>query len=143
MFRAGLGKCNTTASLDIDPSATPQFYKAGPIPLAIRERLNWELDRQVKEGTLVPVKSSKWAAPLVCLLKSSESVRLCNSYDLTVNKASMVGQYPLPNVSELHTKLAGGKKFSIIDLKEAYMQVLLDEASHDDDYDIGVLRRTD
>ena len=38
-------------------------------------------------------------------------------------------QNPLPNVTELLTKLAGGKKFSIIDLKEAYMQVPLDEAS--------------
>ena len=129
VFRAGLGKCNTTVSLDIDPSATPQFYKARPVPLAIREKVDQELDRQVEEGTLVPVKSSEWAAPLVCLLKSSGSVRLCGSFDLTVNKASKVEQYPLPNVSELLTKLAGGKKFSIIDLKEAYMQVPLDEAS--------------
>ena len=129
VFEVGLGKCQTTVSLDVDPSAAPQFYKARPVPLAIREKVDEELDRQIKEGTLVPVKSSEWAAPLVCLLKSSGSVRLCGSYDLTVNKASRVEQYPLPNVSELLTKLSGGKKFSIIDLKEAYMQVPLDEAS--------------
>ena len=129
VFREGLGKCQTTVSLDIDPSAAPQFYKARPVPLAIRDKVDKELDRQIEEGTLVPVKSSEWAAPLVCLLKSSGSVRLCGSYDLTVNKASRVEQYPLPNVTELLTKLAGGKKFSIIDLKEAYMQVPLDEAS--------------
>ena len=129
VFESGLGKCQLTVGLDVDPSAVPQFYKARPVPLPIRDKVDKELDRQIEEGTLVPVKTSEWAAPLVCLLKTSGEVRLCGSYDLTVNKACNVEQYPLPNVSELLTKLAGGEKFSIIDLKEAYMQVPLDEAS--------------
>ena len=39
VFR-GLGKYQTTVSSDIDPSAAPQFYKARPVPLAIRDKVD-------------------------------------------------------------------------------------------------------
>ena len=38
-------------------------------------------------------------------------------------------QYPLPRPEELFATLAGGKKFSKIDLSQAYTQILLDDTS--------------
>nr|XP_039266339.1 uncharacterized protein K02A2.6-like [Styela clava] len=126
----GLGCAKTEAKLEIDDSVKPKFYKPRPVPLALKELVEAELDRQVEIGVLKPCKTSDWAAPMVTVLKADQkSVRLCGSYDLTVNKASRLEQYPLPKVDELLTKFAGGEKFSVIDLKEAYLQIPLAEES--------------
>ena len=46
-----------------------------------------------------------------------------------VNGALDVDQYLLPNPSKLLATLAGGKKFTKLDLSQAYQQILLDEES--------------
>nr|XP_039263176.1 uncharacterized protein K02A2.6-like [Styela clava] len=126
----GLGCAKTEAKLEIEDSVKPKFYKPRPVPLALKELVEAELDRQVEIGVLKPCKTSDWAAPMVTVLKDDQkSVRLCGSYDLTVNKASRLEQYPLPKVDELLTKFASGEKFSVIDLKEAYLQIPLAEES--------------
>lgn len=38
-------------------------------------------------------------------------------------------KYPIPRVEDLFSRLSGGEKFSKLDLKDAYLQVQLDEAS--------------
>ena len=81
------------------------------------------------EGIIVPVDFSAWATPLVVVPKVDGTVRLCGDYKCTVNQAIHTDQYPIPTPEELQTKLAGGKKFSKIDLKCAYQQMLLDEES--------------
>ena len=122
--------CKKEVSLVVDPAVPPKFYPARPVPLALRAMVDEELDRQVEAGVLVPVPTAQWAAPTVTVLKSDQkSVRICGSYDLTVNKAICLEQYPLPRVDELLTKLSGGKSFSVVDLKAAYLQVPIDEES--------------
>ena len=46
-----------------------------------------------------------------------------------MNQALEVDQYPLPNPEDLFATLAGGKKFTKLDLSQAYMQLLLNEES--------------
>ena len=48
-------------------------------------------------------------APIVPVVKSDGSVRICGEYCLTVNQASRLDLYPLPRVEELFATLAGGK----------------------------------
>ena len=48
---------------------------------------------------------------------------------MTVNQASKTESYPLPKIDDLLASLAGGKKFSKLDLANAYQQVPLDENS--------------
>ena len=43
-----------------------------------------------------------------------------------VNQALKMDQYPLPKLEELFATLAGGQKFSKIDLSQAYQQLILD-----------------
>ena len=38
-----------------------------------------------------------------------------------------VDQYPLPTPQDLYATLAGGKKFTTLDLSQAYLQVELEE----------------
>jgi len=61
--------------------------------------------------------------------KSDGNIQICGDYKLTVNQAARVDTYPLPEVEELFASLAGGTKFSKLDLAHAYQQVCLDESS--------------
>ena len=57
--------------------------------------------------------------------KPDGSVRLCGDYKVTVNPVIEVEKYPIPKVEDLPTVLVGGKKFSKIDLSQAYLQMVL------------------
>ena len=46
-----------------------------------------------------------------------------------MNSALDVDQYPLPNPTDLFASLAGGQKFSKLDLSRAYQQLLLEDDS--------------
>ena len=132
VFSDGLG-CyqGATVSISVDQDVKPRFYKARNVPLAYRDQVEAELDKQIQQGLWEPVKHSKWAAPLVVVPKPGGKIRLCGDYRLTINKAAKVEQYPLPRVEELLSKLAGCTLFSKIDLKSAYNQMVLDENSRE------------
>lgn len=67
----------TKATLQVDPQAKPKFFKARPVPYALKEKIDRELDRLQDEGTIEPVQFSQWAAPIVPVLKADGSVRIC------------------------------------------------------------------
>ena len=119
----------TTTTIQVDPEATPQFHKARPLPYSLREMVEKELERLLKQGLIEPVQFSDWAAPVVPVVKADGSVRLCGDYKITVNKAAKVDQYPLPRIDDLFASLSGGRKFTKLDLSHAYQQVQLDTAS--------------
>ena len=48
----------------------------------------------------------------------------------TVNPVLVVDKYPLLRPDDLMSQLAGGQRFSKIDLSQAYQQVQLDDESH-------------
>ena len=53
-------------------------------------------------------------------MKKDGSVRICDDYKMTENQASKTESYLLPKIDDLLTSLAGGKKFSKLDLANAY-----------------------
>ena len=57
-------------TIAVDPDAVPRFFKARPVPLAYRPRVDAELERQIRLGLLEEVRDSKWAAPLVVVPKA-------------------------------------------------------------------------
>ncbi|KFD48871.1 hypothetical protein M514_10234 [Trichuris suis] len=129
-FQEGLGKYKgPTVSLSVHPDVEPKFMKSHPVPFALRAKADAEIRRLVKDGVLEPVADSKWATPLVCVLKRDGSVRMCADYRATVNPAISNNVYPLPTLDEAFAALAGGKCFTRLDLRNAYLQRPVDEAS--------------
>ena len=61
--------------------------------------------------------------------KKDGKFRICGDYKVIVNGALDVDQYPLPKPTDLFATLAGGQTFTILDLSQAYQQLLLDENS--------------
>ena len=130
LFKPGLGKIDgLSAKLYVKPTAQPKFCQARQVPFAIREKVEQEIDRQVEEGILEPVKFSEWATPVVPIIKKDGSVRLCGDYKVTVNQATETDTYPLPRIEDMLASLAGGTAFSKLDLAHAYQQVVLCDES--------------
>lgn len=96
------------------------------MPLPLKEAVEEELDRLERIGVLEKVTYSLWATPLVCVPKKDGRVRLCGDYKVTLNQVLNVEQYPLPKPEDLFATLAGGDKFTVLDLTQAYQQLLLD-----------------
>ncbi|UYV79478.1 K02A2.6-like [Cordylochernes scorpioides] len=130
LFNPGYGVFKgVRARLLVDPEMKQRFFKSRPIPYALKEKISRELDRLVKAGILKPVRHAEWAAPIVPVLKSDQTIRICGDFKITANQALKVNQYPLDKAEDIFAALAGGEKFSKIDLRDAYNQLELDDES--------------
>ncbi|XP_055684592.1 uncharacterized protein K02A2.6-like [Lutzomyia longipalpis] len=124
VFDDSLGKIvGVSAELKLKEGANPVFVKARSVPFAKREAVSKEIDRLVAEGALQKVNQSAWATPIVAIQKASGKIRLCGDYSSTLNPNLVIDRHPLPTVEELFSGMAGGKKFSKLDLSQAYMQM--------------------
>ena len=103
------------------------FLTARPMPFALKLKVGVELRRLQNEGSLTKVEWSEWATPIVSVFKKDGSVRLCGDYKVTVNPELQAEQYPLPCNEDIFENLAGGQKFSKIDLRQAYHQLEMEE----------------
>ena len=119
----------TKAKIHVEPTATPIFHEARPVPYALREEIELDVERIERAWTIEPVQYSEWATPIVPVMKSDDTVRVCGDYKLTVNKVSKLDGYPIPKLDDLYTKLVGGQTFTELDLSHAYEQMLVDENS--------------
>ena len=101
------------------------------MPYALKGRIEHELNRQVEAGILVPIEMSKWAAPIVAIVKPDQTVRICGDCKVTRNLNADVDTYPIPKIEEVFANLSGGSRFSKLHLSHAYQQVLLDHQSRE------------
>ena len=118
-----------TAKLSVAQDARPKFHRARPVPFALKGKVEEALGRLEADGVLEKVCHSDWAAPIVTVPKKDGSIRVCGDYKVTVNPALEVDKYPLPRPEDLFATLAGGKKFTTLDLSHAYNQLILDSES--------------
>jgi hypothetical protein len=118
-------------SLAVDPSVPPRFCKARSLPFALRPKVEEELERLEKAGTITSVNTSSWASPIVPVIKSDGSVRICGDYKVGVNRALVTDVYPLPTPDDLFAALADSKIYSKLDMKNAYLQLPLSEDSRE------------
>ena len=72
---------------------------------------------------------SNWVSPIVPVLKKGGSIRICGDFKVTVNQVLQVDQYPLPRIDNIFAALAGGRKFTKLDIIQAYLHMPLDEDS--------------
>ncbi|CAG2195305.1 unnamed protein product [Mytilus edulis] len=117
------------AKIYVDESAVPKYFKARPLPYALKDKVEMELERLEKEGQIQQVEFSDWAAPIVPVVKENGSIRICGDYKVTVNAVSKLDNYPIPKTEDLYATLGGGQEYTKLDLNQAYQQIELDEDS--------------
>ncbi|XP_056009456.1 uncharacterized protein K02A2.6-like [Ostrea edulis] len=115
------------AKITLKSDAKPKFCKARPVPHSLKPVVDKELDRLIQLGILTPVKYSEWATPIVVVPKRDGTVRICGDFKVTLNPNIEIDQYPLPRVDDIFSSLTGGHHFTKIDLKNAYLQMEVEE----------------
>ncbi|XP_041962465.1 uncharacterized protein K02A2.6-like [Alosa sapidissima] len=119
------------ATLTIRPNSVPKFCPPRNVPYALRPRVEAELKRLTELGVISPVEHSDWATPVVPVSKKDGTVRLCGDFKVTLNPALCVDKYPIPRIEDLFASLAGGQRFSKLDLSNAYLQMEVEEKSRE------------
>ena len=130
LFREGYdGMKGIEAHIRVREGASPIYFKSRPVPYALREAVEAELNNLEEHGVIVKVDRSDWASPIVVVPKADDSVRICGDYKVIINQVVDDEQYPLPTAQDLYSTLAGSKVFSKLYLTHAYAQMSVDEAS--------------
>ena len=116
-FSGKLGRLrDVKAHIPIKEYAEHKYFKARPVPYALRDRAENEFESLVEQGVWKKVRYAKTAAPIVIVPKDKEDpsgpIRICGDYKQTVNTMSPCDNYPLPNTAEQLATLAGGEHFS-------------------------------
>ena len=122
VFTGKLGTIKSfSAKVSLKAGEEPKFFKPRSVPYAVKGAIDEELDHLEQQGILEKVTHSEWATPVVAVPKSDGRYRICGDFKVTLN----VDQYPLPKVEDLLATLAGGRKFTKLDLSQAYLQLEL------------------
>ena len=130
LFTEGLGNfTKDTFKLKIKENTDPIYKKPRLVPFALKEKLSNTINRLIKEKASTPIEASEWAKPIVPILKSDGSVRLCADYKVTINPHISIDRSPIPSVNEILSQMHGGEFYARIDLREAYAQIKIDENS--------------
>ena len=82
VFQDELGTYNgPKVKLVVDPQVPPKFYKPRPLPYAMRDKVEQQLQHLQTAGIIEHVESSEWATPVVPVLKcDKKTLRLCGDY---------------------------------------------------------------
>ncbi len=130
VFQPSLGKVTgIKAKLHVVPGAIPKFCKPCAVPYALREAVEAQLNTMEADGVIPPISYGEWAAPTVNIPKVDQTVRICGDHKVSISPWLEVDQYPIPKPRHLFTKLAGGERFTKLDLSQAYQQLELEESS--------------
>ena len=96
-------------------SDDPVRSKAYPIPHAMRESLNKEVEKML-EANVIEKSNSPYSSPVVLVKKPDGSNRFCVDYR-KLNRITVFDAEPMPSASDIYAKLAGDRYFSKIDLR--------------------------
>ena len=106
------------AHVELVEGAKPVYTKPYRVPYALRPKVELELGKLEKAGVITPVTSSDWATGVVVVPKMN------NPQLKTVSPPNI-------NIDVILADLAGGVKFSKLDLASAYNQMEVSEESRE------------
>ena len=132
VFNKGLGTIKGfKADIKLQDDAKSLFCKARPIPYALRQKDEEELNHLESQGVVKKVEWSDWASPIVCVPKKDGSTRICGDFKVFITRVLPDNPYPLPDTEDVFATLGSGTVFSKIDLSNAYQQMeLTAESQH-------------
>ena len=124
----GLGCLTGNYHIEIDHSVRPVQHAPRRTPVALKKRLKEKIDEMEQKGIIAKVdKPTAWISSLVAVVKPNK-VRVCiDPRDL--NKAIQRPKYQIPTLEEILPQLAEAKIFSVLDAKDGFHQVKLNESS--------------
>ena len=114
--------------IELDFSVSPVQHVPRRVPVALKEQLKDKLDSLVAQGIIEPVSTpTPWISNIV-VIKKPGKLRVCiDPRDLNI--AICRPKYQMPILDEILPALANARLFSVLDAKDGFHQVKLDEES--------------
>jgi len=124
----GLGCLGDPYHIDIDKSIPPTQHVPRRVPVAMKEHLEQKLTELTKQGIVTKVEEpTPWISNMVAIRKPGK-LRICiDPKDL--NKVIKRPKYQMPTLEEVLPTLSKARIFTVLDAKDGFHQVKLDDAS--------------
>lgn len=119
--------CTTLVEHEIKTASAPIKQRYYPVSPVMQSHINRELDKLLEQD-IVERSNSPWSSPILLVRKKDNSYRFCVDYR-KLNQCTERDAYPLPYVSATLDRLRDARYLSSLDIKSAYFQVPLTEAS--------------
>ena len=126
----GMGLMKGKVKLHLKPDSIPVINPPRRVPVALKEKLQQELERMEKHGIIAKViKPTSWVNNIVIVEKpKTKQLRICLD-PKALNNAIRRPHYPMRTFEEVTAQLANAKYFTVLDATSGYWSVQLDEHS--------------
>lgn len=126
---SGLGCMPGKYKITLEENCVPVIHPPRRIPVAMLSRLKLKLEELEAAHVIEKItKPTDWVHNLVIVEKANGTLRLCLD-PVDLNRVIKREHYPIPNTEDVIAKLANMKVFSIVDMRDGFFQILLDEQS--------------
>ena len=122
-----LGKTDLIEHNIVTSTAKPIKLPQYRVPQAYQMMFMQEIKEMLSQGIIEP-SVSKWASPIVPILKRDGSLRLCVDYRC-LNAISQTNAYLMPRIGDLLDHLGQAHFLSTLDLTRGYWQVPMAKTS--------------
>ena len=114
--------------LKVDKSIQPVPHVPRKIPVAMKEEIMEKIDELIEQEIVAKVNEpTEWISSMVAV-KKPQCNKLCIYIDLRdLNQSLQMSRYPEPTIEDILPQLSKAKVFSVLDAKEGFWQVKLDE----------------
>ena len=129
VFGDCIGELEGEYRIRLDDTVDPIQHAPRRVPVALRDRLRTTLDDMVRDDIIEAVeKPTEWISSMVVITKKNSKFRIClDPKDL--NRAIRQGNYQLPTIEDIATRLHGAKVFTVHDVRHGFWHVRLDDRS--------------
>lgn len=127
--KEGLGKTSLMKHVINVGDASPTKQRYHAVSPAIERKMFTEVDRMLGLG-VIEESNSAWNSPVTIVSKADGKSRLCLDAR-HVNAVTVKDAYPMPLIESIVSRLNETHYISSVDLKDAFWQIELEEASRE------------
>ena len=125
---SGLGKLHGKYHIDIDESVKPVQNNTRRVPVPLKDELKNKIKDLEQTGVIAKVNQpTPWINNMV-VVKKPNKLRICID-PFHLNKAIRRNHYPTPTIEDIMPRLTKARIFTIVDAKDGFFHVELDEES--------------
>lgn len=125
----GIGKSSKRYRICLKPGATPVARPARRVPSILYSKLKMKLEQMVQQDIISKVDEPReWVHNLVSTQKPNGGLRVCLD-PKELNKYVVKEQFLVPTLEEVSEKLIGSEVYSVLDLREGFWQLQIDDES--------------
>ena len=124
MFFSGLGILPDEYPINMNKSVSPIQNSPRRVPIPVKEELKEKISELEKSGILAKVVTPS----NMVVVKKTNKIRICLD-PINLNKGINRNHYPTRVMEEIAPKLKNANVFSVVDAKDGFLQVSLDEES--------------